>query len=153
VGALTSFFGLIGTIIRRRAFVSLYAKMLLFHLGFHLVTGGINLYLTLRNSKAGEVQNCIDKTDNATHTDANITKDVCEKAVTFARALSVVPFVITCLLELYACIIASNYAKQLEEEGDAKASKYALGQMEPLHPYGGGHYAFTGSNAAIASHA
>jgi hypothetical protein len=77
--------------------------MLLFHLGFHLVTGGINLYLTLRNSKAGEVQNCIDKTDNATHTDANITKDVCEKAVTFARALSVVPFVITCLLELCAC--------------------------------------------------
>jgi hypothetical protein len=54
---------------------------------------------------------------------------------------------------LDAYIIASNYAKQLEEEGDAKASKYALGQMEPLHPYGGGHYAFTGSNAAIASHA
>jgi hypothetical protein len=53
---------------------------------------------------------------------------------------------------LDACVIASSYASQLEEEESAKAPKYALGHMEPLRPYNDGHYAFTGSNAAIASH-
>lgn len=152
VGALVSFFGLVGTIIKRRAFVSLYSRALAFHLVFHFVTGAIHLYLLFKNTQASEIQNCVNKANSTINTDPNkVTQEVCEKAFAFARGLAIALFVIICLIELYACIIASNYAAQLEEEDAAKAPKYALGQMEPLHPYGGGHYAFTGSNAAIGN--
>lgn len=150
IGALVSFFGLIGTIFKRRLLVSLYAKMLMFHLGFYVVAGSIYLYFLFKNTSESDIQKCIDKGNSTLHTDPNkVTKEVCQSAFAAAKGFALAVFIVVCLIELYAVIIAANYAGQLEDEDAAKASKYSLGQMEPLHQ--DGHYAFTSNHATMAS--
>jgi hypothetical protein len=143
LGALISLFGFIGAIIRKRSLISIYATALAFHLGFHIVSGAYALYVLFKRKNTQEVADCVAKADTATHLDSNkVTKEVCEKAFAVARGISVAAFILVVLIELYACIIASNYASQLEEEETANP-KY-----QPATTYGN-QYPFAASNAAL----
>ena len=91
----------VGSIFRKRRLVSLYATVLAIHLGFHVVTGAINLYVLFKNTTDAQVQQCVNDANSKLNTDGtNITKAVCEKAVTFARGLTIVAFILVCLVEL-----------------------------------------------------
>jgi hypothetical protein len=123
--AVISLFGLVGTFIKRRSFVSLYSSLVAFHLGFHIVTGAFTLYSLYHKDGERDVQNCINGATNPINGEAGekLTKEVCEKGFVVLRTIAVVIYVIVVLVELYGCIIVSNYVEQLEEEEAAKLPK------------------------------
>jgi len=117
--ALLSFCGLIGTFNKSRSLISVYSTMLCAHLGFSIVTGIFYLYTLFHQTGQTDIQKCIDEsTDDA-------TVEACKKGFGVIRAIIVVVFVIVWLLELYGCIIVSNYTDQLDEEKSIKHSREA----------------------------
>jgi hypothetical protein len=134
---------LAGAIIRRRSFVSLYYRLLTFHLGFHIVIGAFNLYSLFHSEGDRDIQNCINNANNGfvASDGQQVTKEVCEKGFEIIRDIAVAIYVTVALIELCAlfwcglsifwkwlrtidgCIIVGNYVEQLEEEEAAKIPK------------------------------
>lgn len=125
--AVISLFGLVGTFIKRRSFISLYYSLVTFHLGFHIVTGAFSLYSLFHKDGERDVQNCINNANNglSVNNGQQLTKEVCEKGFAVIRAFAVALYIAVILVELYGCIIVGNYVEQLDEEEAAQAPKMA----------------------------
>jgi len=136
---LLSFCGLVGTFNRSRSLISVYSTMLCAHLGFSIVTGIFYLYTLFHQTGNTDIQKCIDEsTDDA-------TTEACKKGFGIIRAVIVVIFVLVWLIELYGCIIVSNYISQLDEEKSIKHSRSASGSSVPGFNNYGANYPFATS--------
>jgi len=95
--AVVSLFGLIGTITKRPAFVSMYCSIISWHLGFNVATGAYFIYTLFHQVGEDDVNNCIiDNIDN-------IFKSVqCMRAFEFVRGLVIGIFIAFWLFELWA---------------------------------------------------
>jgi hypothetical protein len=122
--ALLSFCGMIGTFNKSRSLISVYSTMLYTHLGFSIVTGAFYLYTLFHQAGKTDIQKCIDNS-------ADGAAEACKKGFGVIRAIIVVVFIIVWLLELYGCIIVSNYTDQLDEEKGIKHSQAASGSPAP----------------------
>lgn len=123
--AVISLFGLVGTLIKNRSFISLYYSLVTFHLAFHIVTGAFSLYALYHKDGDRDIQNCINNANNGlSNSDGTqLTKEVCEKGFAFIRYVAIGVYVAVILVELYGCIIVGNYVDQLDEEEAAKFPK------------------------------
>jgi len=108
--AVFSFVGLIGAGARKLTLVKIYFGMIFAHLMFSL---GVGIYALFRIFRDGHVfvDNCV--AANATVT--NATK-VCYEGLRVIKGVSVTVFIVFWLLEIWGCVIVSNYAGQLADE-------------------------------------
>jgi len=112
--AFLSILGLIGTFTKSRGLIALYSTMLFSHLGFSIATGAFYLYTLFHQEGDTDVDKCIDGSTDDTKIEA------CEKGFKTLRGIVVGLFILVWLIELYGCIIVSNYADQLDEEESLK---------------------------------
>jgi hypothetical protein len=93
---------LIGTIIRRRTFVSAYSSIMSYHLGFSIATGAFFIYTLFHKVGETDVNNCIVKNIS----DPTRVKD-CEKTFKYARGIMIGIFLVFWLFELCASFFLS----------------------------------------------
>lgn len=119
--AILSLFGFIGVFTKNRRFISTYATSMFIHWGFSVGTGAFYLFQLFHKQGDQDVTNC----ENGDTGD--IKHDLCKGALDVVKAVSVTVLTIVWLIELYGCIIVSNYADQLadEEEFNAAADRSA----------------------------
>jgi len=109
--ALVSLFGIIGTIMKRLSFVSLYSTMLFSVLGFNVVSGVLYIHTLFRDdTKQQSVDQC---TAGSTET---IKVDACKGSYDVLRIVVVIALIVFWLVLLYGCMIVANYVGQLQEE-------------------------------------
>ncbi|TFK47325.1 hypothetical protein OE88DRAFT_793048 [Heliocybe sulcata] len=115
--AVASIFGFFGAIVRNRSWVSAYGTLLYAHLGFSIVSGAFALYNLFHSTGLNDVRSCISDVDNKDEgSDRKVTEEVCQKTFDVIRVVLVIVLVILWLIELYGCIIVSNYVGQLDDE-------------------------------------
>ncbi|KAH9027286.1 hypothetical protein EDB84DRAFT_1500477 [Lactarius hengduanensis] len=108
--AIISLFGLIGTITKRQTFVSLYNTMVWYHLGFSIATGAYFIYTLFHKVGTDDVNNC------ASGSTSQSKQDECKKAFDAGRGVIIGLYIFFWLIELWGCIIVSEYVGQLQEE-------------------------------------
>ncbi|KAI0251051.1 hypothetical protein BJV78DRAFT_1126965 [Lactifluus subvellereus] len=107
---IVSIFGLIGVIIRRRDFLTLYSTIALWHLGFGIVTGSFFIYTLFHKIGDQDVSNCVSGS-----TDPSALDD-CKKAFEVVRGFTVGIYIIFWITELWGCLIAAEYVSQLKQD-------------------------------------
>jgi len=120
--AVVSLFGLIGTFSKSRSLIALYSTILFSHLGFSIATGAFYLYTLFHQEENTDVQKCINGSTD------NIKIEACKKGYEVIRGVIVGLFILIWLIELYGCIIVSNYVDQLDEE---ESLEYGRGGVGP----------------------
>jgi len=107
--AILSFFGLAGAISRKLAFIRLYFWMVLLHL---LLSMGLGIFAIHNNFKNAPqyVSECASGSE-----DPSVLKS-CQDGSNLFKGITIALFVFLWLLEIWACVIVSNYSKQLVEE-------------------------------------
>ncbi|KAI0300116.1 hypothetical protein B0F90DRAFT_1668430 [Multifurca ochricompacta] len=108
--AIVSIFGLIGTIGRRRGFVSLYNTMVWWHLGFSIASGAYFIYTLFHKVGDHDVNDCINGSDSPSK------QEDCRKAFKVGRNITIGLYIFIWLIELWGCLIVANYVEQLQEE-------------------------------------
>jgi len=109
--AIVSVFGLIGTFIKRRSFVSWYSTVMAWHLGFSIASGAYFIFTLFRKAGENEVDKCIANNGG----DSNKEED-CRRALKLGRGIVIALYVLFWLFELWVCVIISDYVSQLDEE-------------------------------------
>lgn len=112
--ALVSLFGLIGAIMKKRAFINLYFAILIGHLLFSFALGVYGMYRVFRDSPQ-YLHECQSGSE-----DPSIIK-ICREGDMLMKGIVVGVSIIAWLLEIWACVIVFDYSKQLEEEEDAES--------------------------------
>ncbi|KAI9464790.1 hypothetical protein F5148DRAFT_174806 [Russula earlei] len=110
---LASLFGFIGSIIRRRSFVSAYSTVLAWHLGVSIATGAYFIYTLFHKVGEHEINDCI---KNNQDSNSALKAEECKMAFGLSRALVIATYVVIWLLQLWGCLIVSDYVGQLREE-------------------------------------
>lgn len=108
--AVISLFGLIGVIMKKKGFVSAYSSMVWIHLGFNVGTGAYFLYTLFHKIGQQDLNDC------QSTNDTDLTRAACKKGFEIARGILVGIYVVVWLVELWGCLIVSDYVGQLEEE-------------------------------------
>jgi len=110
--AVLAIFGFIGAMIRNRGMVSGFATGIAIHLGFSIAASCFAIYnMFARNSQA-TIDRCIQKAND----DSDATVQSCKSGVILLKALVVVVYVLTWLIQLYAYFVVERYVDQLDEE-------------------------------------
>jgi hypothetical protein len=94
---------LIGTIIKRRAFVSMYSSIVSLHLGSSVATGAYFIYTLFHKVGEDDVNNCI--TDNTLFSTEGV--EDCKRAFKYLRGMIIGIFIIFWLFELCASLFLS----------------------------------------------
>jgi len=123
--ALISLFGLIGCIIKRRSYISLYSTVIAFHLGFSIATGAFFIYTLFHKVGDSEINNCIanDVDDLNLNLNLNGIED-CMRGFMIYRGVLVAAYVVFWLLQLWGCVIVADYVAQLKEEEEGEELDY-----------------------------
>jgi len=108
--AIVSIFGLTGAITKRGDFLTLFSSVVLWHLGFSIVTGSFFLYTLFHKVGDQDVSNCVSGSVDPT------AQADCKKAFEVVRGIIVCLHIIFWLTELWACFIVAQYVEQLKEE-------------------------------------
>jgi len=110
--ALLAIFGFFGCLAKHRGMVSAFASAIVIHLGFSIAAGGFAIYaLFARNSQA-IIDRCLEKSSD--NTDAAL--QTCKNGLILIKVLTVVIYVLTWLVQLYAYFVVERYVDQLDEE-------------------------------------
>ncbi|KAJ7602420.1 hypothetical protein FB45DRAFT_798866 [Roridomyces roridus] len=146
--ALLGAFGLFGVLARNTAAVSTFSSALSLHLGFSIGTGIFSIYTVFKRNSDAAISNCIQNS-----TDPSKIKQ-CHTDLDIAKGLIIGIFLVAWVVELYGCIIAANYVRQLKEEEMAKGTAVnpnAYIPNAPMTTYAPppGAYAFTQPNQAL----
>ncbi|THH10828.1 hypothetical protein EW146_g8241 [Bondarzewia mesenterica] len=154
--AIISLFGLLGVIIKRKSFVSMYSLLVWMHLGFNVGTGAYFIYTLFHKSGDQDVNSCAG--DNS----SNFDREACEKGFEIGRGILVAVYVVFWLIELWGCLIVSDYVGQLEEEEATEWPKAATlasasasappPQMATTYNYGA-QYAFATPDNSYSNNA
>jgi hypothetical protein len=110
--ALTSLFGFIGCLSRKRALVSIYSVVSWTLLILNIISGAISLYHVFHQDNSQSVNDCIQDVNNKTGTDVGLTGTVCKDGVkvvsTAVKALTVTLQVVFWLIQLCACRVPAR---------------------------------------------
>ncbi|KAI0045925.1 hypothetical protein FA95DRAFT_1494794 [Auriscalpium vulgare] len=141
--AIISLFGLIGVIIKKKGFVSLYSTLVWCHLGVSIATGVYFIYTLFHQTGDKDINNCA-----ANNPNDKLKEDACKVAFKVARGLTIGIYAVFWLVELWAAIIVADYVGQLSEEEEADWSSagppavQAGASVPPMTTTYGSQYAF-----------
>jgi len=110
--AVLAIFGFIGAIIKNRGMVSGFAVAIAIHLGFSIAAGSFAIYTMFARNSQATIDRCIEKAND----DSDATKQSCKNGLILLKALVVVIYVLTWLIQLYAYFVVERYVDQLDEE-------------------------------------
>jgi hypothetical protein len=112
--AFLAIFGFLGAIIKNRGMVSSFAIAIAIHLGFSIAAGCFSIYtMFARDSQSQEVlDSCLQKSND----DSDAAMQSCKSGLVLIKALIVVIYVLTWLIQLYAYFVVERYVDQLDEE-------------------------------------
>ncbi|KAF8483437.1 hypothetical protein DFH94DRAFT_310844 [Russula ochroleuca] len=111
VFAVISLFGLIGTIIKRRSFISLYNMVVWSHLALNIAAGAYFIHTLFHQVGEDDLSNCF-----YSYFDDNTSLDECEEEFQIYRVVIICVYIAFCLLELCVCLVVAGYVAQLGEE-------------------------------------
>ncbi|KAF8653314.1 hypothetical protein AX16_004014 [Volvariella volvacea WC 439] len=122
--ALVSFFGWLGSIIRKHGFVRAFSVILQFALGFQI---GATIYFLVLffSDKEGYVERCINGSTNED------VIEFCEEYLHVHPAAVVIASLIPIFIQAYAVYVVSAYAKKLANEKTGKRS-FAHTSYQPV---------------------
>ncbi|KAJ6603115.1 hypothetical protein B0H10DRAFT_646516 [Mycena sp. CBHHK59/15] len=107
--AILSVFSIIGAIFKKRGLIRSYFAIMTVHVLFSIASGVFSLYRFFQDVPE-DVTKCINNS-----TDDDVIK-ACHKGMSVMKGVLVAVFVFVWLMEIWGCIIISNYSKQLGEE-------------------------------------
>jgi uncharacterized membrane protein len=110
--AVLAIFGFIGAMIRNRGMVSGFATGIAIHLGFSIVAGCFAIYAMFARNSQATIDGCVQKAND----DSDATVQSCKSGLILLKALVVVIYVLTWLIQLYAYFVVERYVDQLDEE-------------------------------------
>jgi len=110
--ALLAIFGFFGAMIKNRGMVSGFAIAIAIHLGFSVASGCFSIYTMFARDSQAALDTCLQKAND--NSDA-ITQS-CKNALVLIKAVTVVIYVVTWLIQLYAYFVVERYVDQLDEE-------------------------------------
>jgi len=110
--ALLAIFGFFGAMFKNRGMVSGFASAIIIHLGFSIAAGGFAIYTMFARNSQATLDMCIQKAND----DSDATVQSCKSGLILIKALMVVVFVLTWLIQLYAYFVVERYVDQLDEE-------------------------------------
>jgi len=110
--AVLAIFGFIGAIIKNRGMVSGFAIAIAVHLGFSIAAGSFAIYTMFARNSQATLDSCVQKAND----DSDATLQSCKNGVVLIKALVVVIYVLTWLIQLYAYFVVERYVDQLDEE-------------------------------------
>jgi len=110
--AVLAIFGLLGAMIKNRGMVSSFAIAIAIHLGFSIASGCFAIYIMFARDSQATLDSCVEKAND----DSDATLQSCKTGLILLKALMVVIYVLTWLIQLYAYFVVERYVDQLDEE-------------------------------------
>jgi len=115
--ALLAVFGFIGALVKNKSMISGFAIALAIHLGFSIASGAFSLYTVFTRDSQEALDTCLKNAASVSGTDVSAdTAQSCKNGLIILKAVTVVIYVITWLLQLYAYFVVERYAEQLDDE-------------------------------------
>ncbi|KAJ7640064.1 hypothetical protein DFH06DRAFT_1216517 [Mycena polygramma] len=111
--ALFSLLGIIGAIMKQLGLIKAYFATLTILVILSVASGAFSLYRFFEDAPILVIE-CINKS-----TDSAVFKK-CHEGVSVIKGVLVAVFVFVCLIEIWGCVILSDYSEQLGEEQQAK---------------------------------
>jgi len=110
--ALLAIFGFIGAMIKNRGMVSGFATGIAIHLGFSIIASCFAIYAMFKRNSQAILDKCIQRAND----NSDATVQSCKKGIILIKALVVVIYVLTWIIQLYAYFVVERYVDQLDEE-------------------------------------
>jgi hypothetical protein len=110
--ALLAIFGFFGAMIKNRGMVSGFAIAIAIHLGFSVASGCFSIYTMFARDSQAALDSCLQKAND----DSDAITQSCKNAIVLIKAVTVVIYVVTWLIQLYAYFVVERYVNQLDEE-------------------------------------
>jgi len=110
--AVLALFGFFGTMIKNRGMVSGFAIAIAIHLGFSIAAGCFSIYTMFALHSQTALDSCLQKAND----DSDATIQSCKSGLILIKAVMVVIYVLTWLIQLYAYFVVERYVDQLDEE-------------------------------------
>jgi len=110
--ALLALFGFFGAMVKNRGMVSGFAIAIAIHLGFSIAAGCFSTYTMFARDSQAVLDSCIQKSKE----DSDAAMQSCKSGLVLLKALIVVIYVLTWLIQLYAYFVVERYVDQLDEE-------------------------------------
>jgi len=110
--AILAIFGFIGAMIKNRGMVSSFAIAIAIHLGFSIAAGCFSIYTMFARDSQAVLDSCLQKSND----DSDAAMESCKKGLVLIKALIVVIYVLTWIIQLYAYFVVERYVDQLDEE-------------------------------------
>jgi len=110
--AVLALFGFFGAMIKNRGMVSGFAIGIAIHLGFSIAAGCFSIYTMFARDSQAALDSCLQKAND----DSDATVQSCKSGLILIKALIVVVYVLTWLIQLYAYFVVERYVDQLDEE-------------------------------------
>jgi len=110
--ALLAVFGFFGAMMRNRAMISGFAISVAIHLGFSIASGAFSIYTMFARDSQAALNSCLQKANDI----SDATTQSCKTGLIFIKAVTVVIYVLTWLIQLYAYFVVERYVYQLDEE-------------------------------------
>jgi len=109
--AVLALFGFFGAMMKSRGMVLGFAFAITIHLGFSIAAGCFSIYTMFASDSQAALDSCLQK--------ANDVSDVmqsCKSGLILIKAVTVVIYVLTWFIQLYAYFIVKRYVDQLDED-------------------------------------
>ncbi|KAJ7287367.1 hypothetical protein C8J57DRAFT_1049974, partial [Mycena rebaudengoi] len=100
---------IIGAVLKKRRLIRAYSVILFLHILFSIASGAFSLFRFFQDAPV-DVTKCIDSSSN------DLVIKACQKGISVMKGVLVAVFVFVWLMEIWGCIIVSNYSKQLADE-------------------------------------
>jgi len=110
--ALLAIFGFLGAMIKNRGMVSGFAIAIAIHLGFSIAAGCFSIYTMFARDSQPVLDSCLKKYND----DSDAALQSCKSGLVLIKAVMVVVYVLTWLIQLYAYFVVERYVDQLDEE-------------------------------------
>jgi uncharacterized membrane protein len=110
--ALLALFGFFGAVIKSRGMVSGFAIGIAIHLGFSVAAGCFSIYTMFSRDSQPALDSCLQKAND----DSDATMQACKSGLILIKAVMVVIYVFTWLIQLHAYFVVERYVDQLDEE-------------------------------------
>jgi len=109
--AVLAVFGFFGTMIKSRGMVSGFAIAIAIHLGFSIAAGCFSIYTMFSHDSQATLNSCLEKANEASD-----AMQSCKRGLVLIKAVTVVIYVLTWFIQLYAYFVVERYVDQLDQD-------------------------------------
>jgi hypothetical protein len=110
--AALAVFGFFGAMIKSLGMVSGFAIAIAIHLGFSIAAGCFSIYTMFARDSQAAIDSCLQNTNDV----SDAAMQSCKSGLILIKAVTVIIYVFTWLIQLYAYFVVERYVDQLDEE-------------------------------------